>query len=175
MNVNAIESAISRLANTMRLYGETQIGYGRLFRVDRKEAVNNLDRALEAKLEAFHTLYDASKRQFPYFDHGDCTCLIVMRNAIHHRDHQLFKSFQAEVLLADPRRHLGASYLQARHKMVSGEPSFMEHYFRIDDFRQRLCPSPDPSSTWHCRDSHHAAPTPVLTHNPITRPCVAPR
>ena len=58
---NSIEGAISTLANTMRLYVESHMRFGELFKVDREEAINNLDRAFEAKLEAFHTLYDVSK------------------------------------------------------------------------------------------------------------------
>ncbi len=61
--------------------------FGRLFKVDREEAIDNLDRAFEAKLEAFHSLYDVSKAIFPYFEHGESAALIALRNAIHHRDH----------------------------------------------------------------------------------------
>lgn len=49
----------------MRLYGEAQMRFGNLVQVDPEEAVDNVDRAFEAKLEAFHTLYDVSKEHFP--------------------------------------------------------------------------------------------------------------
>lgn len=74
----AIEAAISTLANSMRLYGEAQMRFVDLLGVDREEAINNVDRTFEAKLEAFHTLFDVSKAIFPYFDHGDTAILIAV-------------------------------------------------------------------------------------------------
>lgn len=71
MTNSAIEAAISRLANTMRLYVEAHMSFGRLFAVDREEAIDNMDRAFEAKLEAFHSLYDVSRAQFGFFDYGE--------------------------------------------------------------------------------------------------------
>lgn len=60
--------------------------FGSLFDIDREEAVNNLDRGFEAKLNAFHSLYDVSKSLFPYADFGDTALLIAVRNALHHHD-----------------------------------------------------------------------------------------
>ncbi|MGM4922755.1 hypothetical protein AB8A31_07595 [Tardiphaga sp. 804_B3_N1_9] len=139
---NAIEGAISTLANTMRLYVEAQMRFGSLFKIDREEAINNLDRAFEAKLEAFHTLYDVSKGLFPFFDHGDSTFLIAMRNAIHHRDHPLFCSLFSRLFLEGiPSRWLGASFLLATYPTLHGAPIFMRHYFRLDDFYARFDPN----------------------------------
>lgn len=139
---DAIEGAISALANTMRLYGESHMRFGRLFTVDREEAINNLDRAFEAKLEAFHTLYDVSKALFPYFDHGDTALLIALRNAIHHRDHPLFRSLFSRLFLEDrPSRWLGASFLLATYPTLDGTTINTSHYFRLDDFYERLDPS----------------------------------
>ena len=45
MTNSAIESAISTLANTMRLYVEGHMRFAELFKVDREVAINNLDRA----------------------------------------------------------------------------------------------------------------------------------
>lgn len=138
---NAIEGAISTLANTMRLYVESHMRFGGLFKVDREEAINNLDRAFEAKLEAFHTLYDVSKARFPYFDHGDTALLIAVRNAIHHRDHTLFRSLFSRLFLDDePSRWLGASFLLATYPTLHGAPILMSHYFKLDDFNARLDP-----------------------------------
>lgn len=141
MDMSAIETAMHNLANNMRLYGEAHWRFESLVRADREEAINNLDRAFEANLEAFHTLYDVSKDHFAYFDHGDTTLLIVMRNALHHRNHPLFRSLQSELWLAGEHdRWVGASFLLARHQMLSGAPSPMEHHFKLDDFRERLDP-----------------------------------
>ncbi|RAI17992.1 hypothetical protein SAMN06265338_12023 [Rhodoblastus acidophilus] len=67
MSLETVDNVISNLANYMRLYGEANIRFGSLFDIDREEAIHNLERAFEAKLEAFHTLYDVSKEHFPYF------------------------------------------------------------------------------------------------------------
>lgn len=138
---NAIEDAISILANTMRLYVETHVRFAGLFKVDREEAINNLDRAFEAKLEAFHTLYDVSNKVFAYFDHGDTTLLIAVRNAIHHRNHPLFRSLYSRLFLDDdPARWLGASFLLATYPTLHGAPIRMSHFIRLDDLDARLDP-----------------------------------
>jgi hypothetical protein len=138
---NSIEGAISILANTMRLYGESHMRFGELFKIDREEAIDNLDRAFEAKLEAFHTLYDVSKSLFSYFDHGDTTLLIAVRNAIHHRDHPLFRSLYSRLFLDDnPSRWLGASFLLTTYPTLHGAPIRISHYIRLDDLDARLDP-----------------------------------
>jgi len=138
---SAIESAIGALANTMRLYVECHMRFGGLFKIDREEAVNNLDRAFEAKLEAFHALYDVSKTQFPYFHHGDTALLIAVRNAIHHRDHPLFRSLYFRLFLdGTPDQWPGASFLLASYPTRHGEPIHMNHYIRLDDVEARLDP-----------------------------------
>jgi len=137
----AIEVAISTLANSMRLYGEAQMRFADLFGVDREEAINNVDRAFEAKLEAFHTLFDVSKAIFPYFDHGDTAILIAIRNAIHHRDHPLFRSLYARLLLdEDAARWRGAALLLATYPTLHGAPIMMQHFVRMDDVDARLDP-----------------------------------
>ena len=140
----AAEAAISTLANTMRIYGETHVRFGGLVAIDREEAINNLDRAFEAKLEAFHTLYDVSKTEFPYLDYGDTSLLIAVRNAIHHRDHPLFQSLYARLFLgAGPTSWHGASFLLASHPTLhdGGGPARMNHFIRLDDMDARLCPT----------------------------------
>lgn len=59
-----IENAVSKLANSVRIYVEAQMRFGDLFKIDAEEAIDNVDRAFEMKLEAFHTLYDVSKNLF---------------------------------------------------------------------------------------------------------------
>ncbi|GAA0591459.1 hypothetical protein GCM10009416_32350 [Craurococcus roseus] len=139
---SAVEEAISILANTMRLHAESQMRFGNLFKVDREEAINNLDRAFEAKLEAFHTLYDVSKTIFSYFDHGDTALLIAVRNAIHHRNHPLFRSLYSRLFFdGDASRWLGASFLLASYPTLHGSPIRMSHYVRLDDLDARLDPT----------------------------------
>jgi hypothetical protein len=138
---DAIERALSSLANTMRLYVEAHWRFGPLFAVDHEEAINNLDRAFEAKLEAFHRLYDVSKTVFAYFEHGDTTLLIAVRNAVHHADHPLFRSLKAQLFLDDgPTRWLGASFLLASYPTLHGAALLMSHYVRLNDVDLRLNP-----------------------------------
>ncbi|WP_230280465.1 hypothetical protein [Croceicoccus sp. Ery15] len=142
-NSAIVESAIRSLANTMRLYGEAQMRFGNLVQVDPEEAVDNVDRAFEAKLEAFHTLYDVSKEHFPYFEHGDTGLLIAIRNAIHHRNHPLFHSLNWRLRLDDggAARLLGASFLLAFHPTLHGSPVRMSHHVKLDDVDARLDPN----------------------------------
>lgn len=97
--MKAIQRAWERLSNPMRLYSEAAMQFPSLVKVDREEAITNMDLAFEAKLETFHTLYDVSMGTpgFKYFDHGDMSLLIVLRNAIHHWDHDLFESMAARL------------------------------------------------------------------------------
>jgi hypothetical protein len=139
MSQPAVEAAVSVLANTMRIYVEAQMRFMALFKVDREEAINNVDRAFEAKLEALHTLYDVTKADLPWFDFGDTLLLIAMRNAVHHRNHPLFRSLYARLWLeGDAPRRGSASVLLAGHTFKGDAPLTMEQYFRLDDFRLRL-------------------------------------
>ena len=130
--------AVDKLANTMRIYGETKFHFERLKNIDIEEAVNNLDRAFEAKLKAFHSLYDVTKNDFPYFDYGDTSALIMLRNAIHHRNHLLFKSWNHEMLLnGGLTKNCGAEFLLASHDVVDATHT-MQYYYKSDDFYSRI-------------------------------------
>ncbi|WP_284454508.1 hypothetical protein [Cupriavidus campinensis] len=148
--MNAIETALRRLANNMRLYGEAHLRYSDLAKVDSEEAIENVDRAFEAVLEAFHTLYDVSGDLVEYFEHADTTLLIALRNALHHRDHPLFHSLLSQLWLSgDPERWLGAKFLLAGHGMLAGNRALMTHYVKLDDIYARL----DPKSVSPHRDT----------------------
>lgn len=138
--MKAVQRAWERLSNAMRLYGEAVMRFPSLVEVDREEAITNLDLAFEAKLEMFHTLYDVSKVMpgFNYFGHGDTSLLIVLRNAIHHWDHDLFESMNARLGQAGALEKLaGAEFLMARHPNVDTAWS-SEHYLLLHDFFARL-------------------------------------
>lgn len=137
-----IEDAIRNLANTMRMYTEGHRRFAKLFQIDPEEAIDNMDRLFEMKLEGFHTLYDVSKNMFPYFEHGDTAVLIAVRNAIHHRNHPLFRSLNRRLHLEDGTdRWFGASFLLASHPTSHGGQILMNHYVRLDDLDARLDPS----------------------------------
>lgn len=137
-----IEGAISNLANSMRIFGEATLHFPGIFKVDREEAIDNVDRAFEMKLETFHTLYDVSKDLFPYFDHADTSLLIAIRNAIHHRNHPLFSTLNHRLHIQDGlQRWGGASFLLASHPTTHGGAIMMSHYVRLDDLDSRLDPA----------------------------------
>lgn len=138
-----IENAITRLANTMRIYGEAYMRFGVLLKLDPEEAIDNIDRSFEMVLESFHTLYDVSKHFFPFFDHGDTALVISVRNAIHHRDHPLFRSLHRRLHLdrGGVEHWLGASFLLASHPTLHGAPILMSHHVRLDELDARLDPS----------------------------------
>lgn len=126
----------------MRICGEANWRFSEIFKVDPEEAIDNVDRAFEMKLEAFHTLYDVSKDVFPYFEHADTALLIAVRNAIHHRNHPLFRTLNYRLHIQDGvERWLGASFLLANHPTRHGGEIRMSHYVRLDDLDARLDPS----------------------------------
>lgn len=127
----------------MRIYGEAHLRFGDLLKIDPEEAIDNIDRSFEMMLESFHTLYDVSKHLFAYFDHGDTALVIAVRNAIHHRNHPLFRSLQRRLHLdrGGVERWLGASFLLASHPTRQGSPVQMSHHVRLDDLDARLDPS----------------------------------
>ena len=147
ISINAIrivmeikQQAISNLANSMRLYGEAHIKFNKLKTIDSEEAINNLDRAFEAKLEAFHSLYDITKSDFDYFSHADTALLILLRNAVHHRNHLLFKSWNQDIGLNNGhKKYLGAEFILASHEVVDAG-HVMKHLYKLEDFYLRLDP-----------------------------------
>ncbi|MFP5302779.1 hypothetical protein R2R70_16350 [Cobetia sp. SIMBA_158] len=140
-NIIAISHALGRLANAMRLYNEAFICYKSLAGIDYEEAIHNLDRAFEQKLECFHSLYDVSKGEFDFNAHPETNLLINVRNAIHHRNHDLFHSIlQTTWLDRDPEYLLGAEFLIARHRTIGGFPPPPMHLIKLDDIYLRLDP-----------------------------------
>jgi hypothetical protein len=133
--------AFDKLANSMRMYAEISTRFPELKLVDMEEAVNNLDRAFESKLEAFHSLYDITKSDFKYFDYADTALLIVLRNALHHRDHLLFKSWNHEMFLKSGlTKYSGAAFLLASYE-VGGGAYTAQYYYKLDDILDRLASS----------------------------------
>jgi hypothetical protein len=136
--VDILQQAVRKLANSMRIYVETHLDFQRLVLVDKEEAIDNLDRAFESKLEAFHSLYYVSKGHLDYFAHGDTASLILMRNAIHHRDHLLFRSWNQEMALDDGfKNYLGAEFLLVDYPNL-GPPSKMRYFYKLEDFYLRI-------------------------------------
>lgn len=122
----------------MRIYAEAKHNFDSLKLIDLEEAVNNLDRAFETKLEAFHSLYDVDKNEFDYFENVDTAFLILLRNAIHHKDHLLFDSWNHEMALNDGvKKNKGAEFLIAAHTMRNA-PDIAKQCYRLEDFYLRV-------------------------------------
>lgn len=134
-----IQSAWEALSNCMRLYAESSANFQRLRAVDADEAIANHDRAFEAKLEAFHRLYDvtSSLPPFSYFGHGDTSLVIQLRNAVHHREHSLFVSWNSmlhrDIGVGDTA---GAEFLLASYEWSAQGVS--RYYLPLHDFYDRL-------------------------------------
>lgn len=136
--MEVIKLALDKLSNSMRMYSEVYAGFDRLKLIDREEAINNLDRAFEAKLEAFHSLYDVSKSEFEYFSNVDTSLLILLRNAIHHRDHTLFYSWDYEMFHNNGlEKNSGAAFLMASH-IVNDGACVSRYFYKLDDIFDRI-------------------------------------
>lgn len=136
--MEVIKLALDKLSNSMRMYSEVYAGFDRLKLIDREEAINNLDRAFEAKLEAFHSLYDVSKSELEYFSNVDTSLLILLRNAIHHRDHTLFHSWDYEMLHNNGlEKNSGAAFLMASH-IVNDGACVSRYFYKLDDIFDRI-------------------------------------
>ncbi|WP_175701283.1 hypothetical protein [Burkholderia ambifaria] len=135
-----IEHAWESLSNTLRLFAEAHMDFAALYEVDRSDAITRQDRTIEGKLEKFHTLYDVTKdlNGFNYFKHADTALLIVLRNAIHHRDHDLFVSWGAFVLAHHENRKLPLSKYLFASLTPASERIVPRYYLPLDDFRKRL-------------------------------------
>lgn len=141
--MEVIKLALDKLSNSMRMYSEVCAGFDRLKLIDREEAIDNLDRAFEAKLEAFHSLYDVSKPEFEYFSNADVSLLILLRNAIHHRDHTLFHSWNYEMFHNNGlEKNSGAAFLMASHIVNSGA-YISQYFYKLDDIFDRIDDSRD--------------------------------
>jgi hypothetical protein len=135
--MNIIIQAIEKLSNAMRIYNESSTNFHELRLIDTEEAINNLDRAFESKLENFHSLYDVIKDEFQYFDNADTSLLISIRNAIHHRNHELFKSWNSEMHLnSGMQNKAGATFLFVNHNSTTENIS--EYYYKLQDILDRI-------------------------------------
>jgi hypothetical protein len=135
--MRAVIEAIEKLSNTMRIYSENSLNFNQLRIIDEEEAINNLDRAFESKLETFHTLYDVIKSDFKYFENADTSLIISLRNSIHHRNHELFRSWNSEMHLnGGMQKKSGAEFLFVNHNSTTENMS--EYYYKLEDVLDRI-------------------------------------
>lgn len=136
-----ISSAVDKLSNSLRLFAEEQFNFSKLMKLDQEEAINNLDRSFESILESFHSLYDVfhNKYDFDYFKHADTALLIMLRNAIHHRNHLLFKSWNNEMYLNSGfKRMHGAEFLFISYDTCEESVFESKYYYKLLDIYERL-------------------------------------
>ncbi len=139
---SVLASAADRLGNALRLYAEASLRSPALFATDPEEAIDNLDRAFDAILVGFHSMYDAmatEQLQLDWHAHGDTAACILVRNARHHNAAGLFESWNSRMLKhGELNRVPGAAFLLVGYRLVAGEGRVSEYYVRWDDFRARL-------------------------------------
>lgn len=90
-NNRLIEYAFEELCHSLRvlLEADFRANRGGLLLVDRAEAVGNIETALTSVLNAFHSLYDAIKKQLGsnpinWYETGPLAVVLAIRNARHH-------------------------------------------------------------------------------------------
>ncbi|MEI6811011.1 MAG: hypothetical protein WCK60_03130 [Candidatus Nomurabacteria bacterium] len=136
--MNTVQFALDNLANNLRIYAENRLRAEGLFAVDPEEAINNIDRSFESMLEAFHRVYDVTKEEFNFFEYADTSLLILLRNAIHHRDHPLFKSWNYEMHLnGGMNQYSGAEFIFVNYKTIE-DGIWSEYYFKLSDIFDRI-------------------------------------
>jgi hypothetical protein len=138
MDKEIIANAIEKLSNTMRIYIQMSIRFPQLRLLEEEEAINNLDRAFEAKLEAFHSVYDVTKDEISYFDYADTSFLIMLRNAIHHNNHFLFKSWNYEMHLnSGMKKYADGTFLLVNYN-VSDKKTVSKYFIKLEDIFNRI-------------------------------------
>jgi hypothetical protein len=141
MNQEIIRATVDKLANAMRIYGETRMLSRKLINIDTEEAVNNIDRAFDAKLETFHSVYEIiqDNKLLNCFNYADTSAIILLRNVRHHITDSLFKSWNVEMLTdGGLRKKAGASFLMAGYTPIHEEAIVAENYYKLSDFIERL-------------------------------------
>jgi len=139
--METISNAVDKLSNSLRIFAEEQFRFNKLVTIDKEEAVNNNNQAFEAILESFHTVYDITKDKniLDYFKYADTTLLILLRNAIHHRNHLLFESWNSSFYLKFNHEKLcGVQFLLATYKNCNEDSFQVKHYYKIYDIYERL-------------------------------------
>lgn len=141
--MDILQHAVEKLCNALRLNAEEAQKFDSLVKIDKEEAVANIDASFERILETFHTLYDVSKKKIglDFLAHSDTSLIIILRNAIHHRDHPLFRSWH--LVSADDawtKRHYGASLLLSNYDTFTPTQPYFIYYYKLIDLLDRLDP-----------------------------------
>lgn len=122
------------LAQTFRVMVESYFKLNQLITVDRPEAVGTIETAINAKLNAFHSLYDLMQHELrnsvDWYAVPELCILLAIRNARHHNKANRIRSI--------------CNY----HNQVCESPTDTRNYFYVD------FPAPPEENGGDCFDIH---------------------
>lgn len=110
------------LVQAFRVMAESHLKLNQLITVDRPEAVGNIETAINAKLNAFHNLYDLMGRDLgrpvDWYGVPELCTLLAIRNARHHNKANRIRSIynyhtQYSDLPTDTRKYLYVDFPSA--------------------------------------------------------------
>jgi hypothetical protein len=140
-----VDHAFDDLAHSLRVLLEANYRAhgGGLLQIDRAEAVGNIETALGAVLNAFHSLYDAigiqfSNRPIDWYANGPLATMLALRNARHHNKANKIRTlynFHAREF-ADPRRM--TNYVLIDFPATEEGGDTFDVYLSWFDFKQLL-------------------------------------
>ncbi len=106
------------LAQTFRVLLESNYKLHQLMTVDRAEAIGTLETAINAKLNAFHNLYDLMNQKkitsINWYETPELLTILALRNARHHNKANRIRS------------------LYNYHRYSSKKPTLKSKYFYVD-------------------------------------------
>ena len=106
------------LSQTFRVMVESYFKLNQLITVDRPEAVGTIETAINANLNAFHSLYDLMKQELgkpvDWYKEPVLCILLAIRNARHHNKANRIRS------------------IYNYHNQVSEKPTDRRNYFYVD-------------------------------------------
>lgn len=140
MEVAIVAKAMSNLASDMRRYAEDWMRFPDLIKIDREEAITNVERSFESLLEGFHKVFDILKMEqdFNLKEDPIFYISIALRNAHHHRNNSLFEFFFRSVFMD---KELNGCYFIFYGTPVTGHDLHMTHPVLLSDIRKRYDPA----------------------------------
>jgi hypothetical protein len=143
-----IDVAFDDLAHSLRrlLEAHWHAHRGGLLRVDRNEAIGNIEGALTGAFNAFHSLYDAMgkgpSRTFSWWDSGPLTTVLSIRNARHHNKANKIRTLYTHHAREAARPDRMESYILVDFRSPDPEASTFEVYLSWQDLDELLRMSP---------------------------------
>ncbi len=130
-----ISDRFEDFSQAIRMFSEAKIEFYELFLVDPNDAVSNIELTVKSMLDAFSSLYDATRTQpgvnFNFYGNPLCCAVLAYRNAKHHNTANGIRS-----LYKHSRENGRRNYLLVNFPAGETEEggSFTEHYASWSDF-----------------------------------------